>query len=214
MWYVVQTLAGKEDSACKAIRQAVAAEERQAEVRGAVGEACEPAEQRAEALSDVSDCSSAPARIHSREKPLLETCFVPRVRAMRKRGGQLVPVMEALFPGYLIAVTSRVGELAACIRSHVRSARLIGGQNEAFVPLNSEEVAWIDAFTHCGTQAIAISTAQVSAGDKVEVVEGPLMGREGWIASVNHRKKVAYLEIPAFGRTIHAQVGIRVVRKR
>ena len=54
----------------------------------------------------------------------------------------------------------------------------------------------------------------VSAGDKVEVIEGPLMGREGWISSVNHRKKVAYLKITAFGRTIHAQVGIRVVRKR
>ena len=133
---------------------------------------------------------------------------------MKKRNGQLQEVMETLFPGYLIAVTNRVDDLAACIRSHVRSACLIGGQDEAFVPLNREEVAWIDAFTHCGTQAIEVSTAVVSAGDKVEVIEGPLMGREGWISSVNHRKKVAYLEITAFGRTIHAQVGIRVVRKR
>ncbi len=175
MWYVVQTLAGKEESACKAIRQAVAAEERQTEGRN--------------------------------QKPLLETCFVPRCRALKKRDGKLVPVMEALFPGYLIAVTSRVEDLAACIRGHVRSARLIGGQDEAFVPLNRDEVAWIDAFTHCCTQAIEVSTAVVSAGDEVQVVAGPLMGREGWISNVNHRKKVAYLEIPAFGRTIHAQVG-------
>lgn len=182
MWYVVQTLAGKEDSACKAIRQAVAAEERQCEGEG--------------------------------QKPLLESCFVPRYRAMKKQDGALVPVMAALFPGYLIAVTSRVEDLHVCIRGHVRSARLIGGHDEAFVPLNRDEVAWIDAFTHCGTQAIDVSTAVVSAGDKVQVVAGPLMGHEGWISSVNHRKKVAYLEIPAFGRTIHAQVGIRVVRKR
>lgn len=182
MWYVIQTQAGKEESARKAICQAVAVEERQ------------------------GTCSC--------QKPLLEACFVPRVRVMKKRGGKLVPVMEALFPGYLIAVTSRVADLAACIRSHVRSARLIGGQDEAFVPLNRDEVAWIDAFTHCGTQVIEVSMATVSAGDQVEVVAGPLMGREGWITSVNHRKKVAHLEIPAFGRTIHAQVGIRVVRKR
>lgn len=186
MWYVVQTLAGKEESACKAISQAVAAEERQ----------------------------SAAACANAHQKPLLKHCFVPRYRAMKKRDGKLVPVMAALFPGYLIAVTSRVEDLAACIRSHVRSARLIGGQDEAFVPLNRDEVAWIDAFTHCGTEAIEASEAVVSAGDQVQVVAGPLMGREGWITSVSHRKKVAYLEIPAFGRTIHAQVGIRVVRKR
>ena len=187
MWYVVQTLAGKEESACKAISQAVAAEERQ---------------------------SAAASRAEAHRKPLLEHCFVPRYRAMKKRDGKLAPVMEALFPGYLIAVTSRVEDLAACIRSHVRSARLIGGQDEAFVPLNRDEVAWIDAFTHCGTEAVEVSEAVVSAGDQVQVVAGPLMGREGWISNVNHRKKVAYLEIPAFGRTIHAQVGIRVVRKR
>ena len=186
MWYVVQTLAGKEESACKAISQAVAAEERQ----------------------------SAAACANAHQKPLLEHCFVPRYRAMKKRDGKLAPVMAALFPGYLIAVTSRVEDLAAFIRGHVRSARLIGGQDEAFVPLNRDEVAWIDAFTHCGTEAIEVSEAVVSAGDQVQVVAGPLMGREGWITSVNHRKKVAYLEIPAFGRTIHAQVGIRVVRKR
>lgn len=182
MWYAVQTLAGREESACKAIRRAVSVEEQQA--------------------------------VGRHEKPLLEFCFVPRYRAMKKRDGKLAPVMEALFPGYLIAATSRVEDLAACIRGHVRSARLIGGQDEAFVPLNKDEVAWIDAFTHCGTQAIDVSEAVVSAGDQVQVVAGPLMGREGWISSANHRKKVAYLEIPAFGRTIHAQVGIRVVRKR
>lgn len=181
MWYVVQTLAGKEESARKAICQAVAAEERQRKA-GLCPDSqlgCEGAgAEKGETPYGVSDS------FH--EKSLLETCFVPRYRAMKKRNGQLQEVMETLFPGYLIAVTNRVDDLAACIRSHVRSARLIGGQDEAFVPLNREEVAWIDAFTHCGTQAIGVSTAVVSAGDKVEVIEGPLMGREGWISSVNH----------------------------
>lgn len=187
MWYVVQTLAGKEESARKAICQAVAAEGR----------------------SNAGHKSALNAN-----KPLLETCFVPRYSTMKKVNSALQPVDEVLFPGYLIVATSRVEDLAACIQSHVRTARLIGGQNEAFLPLNTEEVAWIDAFTHCGTQAIGISVAQVSEGDRVEVVEGPLVGHEGWIKKVNHRKKVAYLEISAFGRTINAQVGIRVVRKR
>lgn len=186
MWYVVQTLAGKEETARKAICQTVAAEQR---------------------TTENSDSSYSP-------KPLLEACFVPRYRAMKKKNGVPKETMEVLFPGYLIAVTNRVEDLSACIRSHVRTARLIGSQNEAFIPLNREEVAWIDAFTHCGTKAIDVSTAMVSEGDMVQVTEGPLMGREGWIKKINHRKKVAYLEIKAFGRTINAQVGIRVMRKR
>ena len=185
MWYVAQTLTGHEEAAREAVVQAVELERRIHE--GAQDGA---------------------------EKPVLETCFVPRYSTVRKREGEWVPVTEPLFPGYLIVVTDRVEDLATCLRRHLRSTRIIGKRSRAFIPLEADEIVWIDAFTHTGTDVIEISTGIVSKGDVVEVVEGPLVGHEGWIKDINHRKKVAYLEMEAFGRKIQAEVGLRVTRRR
>ncbi len=37
---------------------------------------------------------------------------------------------------------------------------------------------------------------------KLVIVEGPLKGREDWVRKVNHRKRLAYLEMPMGGRTV------------
>ena len=186
MWYVVQTLTGQEENTRIAIGQAVEFEGRNLE------------------------SSDSPRRF----KPILEKCFVPRYQTMQKKGGELVACMETLFPGYLIVSTDRINDLASCIRRRLRSAQIIGSRSKSFIPLSKEEVAWIDAFTNGGTGVIEMSTGIVSTGDTIKVIEGPLIGREGWIRKINHRRKVAYLEMSAFGRTIQAEVGLRVVRKQ
>ena len=183
MWYVVQAATGREDAACEAIRQ----------------------------VAQIESAREGLSKLESRK--LLETCFVPKFTAMRKSGGEWKPCVNTLFPGYLIVVTDRAGDLASCFRRRLHSVHLVGYNSEAFVPLSEGEVAWIDAFTCKGTHAIDMSTA-VSEGDVVEVVEGPLVHREGWLKKINHHRKTAYLEMEAFGRTICAQVGLRVVRKR
>lgn len=187
MWYVVQTFTGQEEAARKAIEQAVEAEDRTSVAVGADS---------------------------MRAKPILEKCFVPQYRIMRKKDGELRAVVEPMFPGYLIVVTNRVDDLASCLRRRLHHTRVIGGRSKAFIPLSKDEVAWIDAFTCGGSDAVEISTGVVSQGDTVEVIAGPLVGHEGWIREINHRRKVAYLEMTAFGRTIQAEVGLRVMRKR
>lgn len=185
MWYAAQTLTGKEEAACVAIGQAV----------------------------DLETRCQKPSDEGARVKPILERCFVPRYKTMRKREGELVACTESLFPGYLIVETNRVEDLASCIRRRLRNVQMVGSRSKSFVPLSDEETEWIDVFTNGGNDVIGMSTGLLN-GDAVEVVEGPLVGHEGWIQGVSHRKKVAYLEMKAFGRTIQAQVGLRVVRKR
>ena len=48
---------------------------------------------------------------------------------------------------------------------------------------------------------------------KLVIVEGPLKGREDWVRKVNHRKRLAYLEMPMEGRTVRAQAGLQIVNK-
>lgn len=143
---------------------------------------------------------------------LLQECFVPRYRTMKNRGGEWLPCDEVLFPGYLIVVSDCVDRLDRVLRKTPAFAKLLNVDG-AFVPLSREEVSWIDAFTQNGHRTIEMSTGYIK-GDRVVVTSGPLMGREGWIRKVNHRKKVAYLEIQMFGRTLNVEVGLRIVRKR
>lgn len=186
MWYVARACTGSEEAARIAIVQAV----------------------------DLETRCAKPSDGGHRTKPILERCFVPRYKTMRKREGELVACTEPLFRGYLIVETSKIDDLASCIRRRVRNVQILGSRSESFIPLSNEEAAWIDLFTNGGANKIEMSTGVVSAGDTVEVTEGPLVGHEGWIRGISHRKKVAYLEMSAFERTISAQVGLRVLRKR
>ena len=192
MWYVVQTQASREQQICDKIIEAAAAKEVPAAAAPAAG-------------SPVG--TPAPAA------PLLDEAFVPRYRTGRKVDGAWQPMDAVLFPGYLIVVTRRANDLAELVRKIPEFSRMIGQNDNVFVPLSDEEVAWIDAFTQRGHRVIGKSTA-VREGDRVTVIDGPLLHREGWIRKVNDRKKVAYLELEMFGTKVQAQVGIDVLRKR
>lgn len=48
---------------------------------------------------------------------------------------------------------------------------------------------------------------------RLVIVEGPLKGGENWVRKVNHRKRLAYLEMPMGGRTVRAQAGLQMVSK-
>ena len=53
----------------------------------------------------------------------------------------------------------------------------------------------------------------VIEGDQVRITKGPLRHHEGWIKKINRHKRLAYLEIEMFGRTLEAKVGLGIVRK-
>ena len=153
MWYVVQTVAGREFAVCRLIESLV-------------------------------------------EDDVLQECFVPRYEVQKQFRGQWRTCTATLFPGYLIVVTDRVDELESQLR-RVPAFAWVLSNDGGFVPLERDEVAWIDAFTEKGHRTV-----------------GPLVGREGWIRKINRRKRTAYLEIDMFGRTIQTKIGLGIVRKR
>ena len=115
------------------------------------------------------------------------------------------------FPGYLICVTSQVDELADKLR-RVRSLTKILGNDNAFIPLTEDERAWVQKVTQKDQRTVGESVGYMEDG-KLVIVEGPLKGREDWVRKVNHRKRLAYLEMPMGGRTVRAQAGLQMVSK-
>lgn len=49
--------------------------------------------------------------------------------------------------------------------------------------------------------------------DRVRILSGPLMGMEGNIRRIDRHKRIVYLEIEMFGRTVEMKVGLEIIRK-
>ena len=143
---------------------------------------------------------------------VVDECFVPRFRTgKRASDGRWVPIDERLLPGYVICSTQQVADVADQLRE-VKGLTHILGNDNAFIPLDEDERAWVQRSTKCGERTVGESVGYMEDG-KLVVVEGPLVGREDWVAKVSHRKRLAFLELPMGGRKVRAQAGLRMVSK-
>lgn len=168
MWYVVQTLSGREGRVCDLMERLVDSE-------------------------------------------LLEECFVLRYETVKKIRGEWRTCTAVLFPGYVIVVTNHVEQLEQALRKVPQFTRILGN-DRMFMPLERDEMAWLSAFTERKRRVIGMSSGVIE-GDEIVILEGPLMNRTGWIRKIDRRKRVAYLEMRMFGRTLQTKVGLGIVRK-
>ena len=143
---------------------------------------------------------------------VLKECFVPLYQTERKFHGEYRLVERNLFPGYVIAVSSDAIELNRIMREVSAFTRILGN-DKAFIPLDRTEMAFINSFTSEQHRIIRISRAVVEEGERIRVLEGPMVGREGWIKRINRRKGTAQVETEMFGRMISVEIGLAVMAK-
>lgn len=142
---------------------------------------------------------------------VLQECFVPRYELMKSFRGEWRLCTAKLFPGYVIVVTDDIDALEAELRKVPAFTKLLAS-GDAFLPLSPEEIDWIAAFTEHGDRVIEMSEGIIE-GDQVRITKGPLRHHEAWIKKINRHKRLAYLEIEMFGRTLEAKVGLGIVKK-
>ena len=73
------------------------------------------------------------------------------------------------------------------------------GDNEVFIPLNDEEVVWLNAFTGSDRRVIEMSEGIVE-GSKVIVLSGSFVGHEAEIKRIDRHRRMAELEVSMLGR--------------
>ena len=156
-------------------------------------------------------------------------CFAPLYRTQRKVAGAYVDEELPLVPGCICVVVdgaaagtpaddvagALVPEAAAAIEQTIRAAvRRTGvgtSARYAVEPLHETIVDWLSACTTPDNRVVDASAGVANDG-AVHVTAGPLAHKEQWIRKVNHRKKCAYLDIPAGARSIQAQTGLKLAR--
>jgi transcriptional antiterminator NusG len=146
------------------------------------------------------------------ERTVFDECFIPQYEVMKRFRGQWHKSTEILFPGYLFLVTDYADGLAQELRNVPAFTKLLSNGGK-FISLNADEVAWISAFTKQDSRVIEMSEGIIE-GDKVIVFKGPLINYGGSIRKIDRHKRIAYLDIGMFGRTMTVKVGMEIVRKR
>ena len=140
--------------------------------------------------------------------------FAPYRKALRKRGGQLIEVIERCFPGYIFVETSDVKTLFFELYWIPGFTKLLGREGDTynFVPLDKDESRMIDILYSKNNDRITeISNIEVREGEMIRVLDGPLAGLETQIKKVNLHKRKVTVEYMMCGRLVSSDVAINIV---
>jgi transcriptional antiterminator NusG len=121
-------------------------------------------------------------------------------------------VHKTLFPGYLFVNTDkdRIESFAERIR-HSDQFAVVLSTDDSFTPVSDEEVFLIDnAYSNNGVLGSSIGIIE---GDRVKILSGPLIGKEGLIKSINRHKRSAIIELIMFGRVSTVKIGLEIISK-
>lgn len=154
----------------------------------------------AEAISAMAQCA-------------VRDCFVLRREVMKRKDGAWRKRIERLFPGYVFVETDDPLRVRQLLRSVPAFTRLLGSAGDTFVPLTSDEVAWISVHTNAETHVLEMSEGAIE-GDRVTVTSGPLKGKEASITRIDRHKRLAWVDMDMFGRKKTIRVGLEIVAKR
>ncbi|WP_165062248.1 hypothetical protein [Adlercreutzia sp. ZJ154] len=141
-------------------------------------------------------------------------CFVPECRVVDGRGASSVAERRELAPVCLVKLNDSPDGLLNEMKK-TSALRRFAGRKAEFLPLRSEDAAWIDenAAPEGHGRVFDMSEGHIENGS-VTVTSGPLVGRENWIDKISHRKKRARLHIDMFGSAMDVEMGLKLVGKK
>ena len=140
--------------------------------------------------------------------------FSPYRKSLRKHKGEYKEVIERCFPGYLFVETDKPKELFFDLYWVDEYTKLLGreGITYNFTPLNDEESRMIDIlYSKNNNRTTEISDIEVSEGQIVKVLDGPLDGIEGTIKKIDLHKRKVLIEFPFCGRYVEATLAINII---
>ncbi|HCX03243.1 MAG TPA: transcription antiterminator [Clostridiales bacterium] len=135
--------------------------------------------------------------------------LVPKRELKERKSGKYRIVHKKLFPGYIIIKGKLTKEAYYKIKKIPMLLNLLTGQ-EGPLEIQKRELAVLNILIR--DEEIKISKAY-KENDQIKIVEGPLLGMEGRIESIDARKGRAKVSIDFLGTNKVVQLGIDVVEK-
>lgn len=142
--------------------------------------------------------------------------FSPYRMELRKYKGEFKEVRVRCFPGYIFVETLDAKQLFFDLYWVPGFTRLLGREEGTynFVPLDEDEARMIDILYNVNEdRTTRISDIEVVEGDKIRILDGPLVGLETKIKKVDLHKRMVVIEFMLCNRPVEAKVGINIVTK-
>lgn len=170
-------------------------------------------------------------------------CFHPMRHVRKKFHGEWKDFHEKLLPGYVFITSNTVQELYQKLRQVPVLTKILGKENECFVALQKNEVAWLECLMQIdewetqrksvteknslkaeanrgsgkaeGSGVAEIALSQVLAEeDGITILSGPLKSMEGTVKKIHLHKRLAVVEVELMGRKTEIYLGIELVKKK
>lgn len=136
--------------------------------------------------------------------------FAPHYERKKKYLGQWNMETALLFPGYLFVISSHPEELYKDLKRIPQLTRLLG-TGEKWTPMTDEDIEIVELLS--GKEHLMKFSEGCIQGAKVIVTRGPLKGLEGSISRIDRHRRLAWLTVELFGRTVELQAGLEVIWK-
>lgn len=141
--------------------------------------------------------------------------FIPSYEIKKRYAGTWQLRREVLFPGYVFVETKTPDVFRGQLHRVPSMARILTSGDEQeryFIPLTDEEKTVISAFIGDDDFVMRMSEGVIE-GDEVVILKGPLMHWGGVVKKIDRHKRLAYLEIPMFGRLLTIKAGLEIIKK-
>ena len=141
---------------------------------------------------------------------ILIDSFVPKYKRLRKYQGKWHQEEAILFSGYVFLISDYINDVFQELKKIPDLTKLLGNFGDYISSLYEEEVNFLQTFSK--DYVVDISSGYIE-GDKIVIIDGPLMGYEGRIKKTDRHKRLAYLEVKMFDQITLVKVGLEVVSK-
>lgn len=134
--------------------------------------------------------------------------LVPKRRLRERKNGIWHTKIKPLFPGYLLLNGEIKREEYGLLRKVPGVIKLLGDKDKP-TEIKGHEIEIIRKLT-CGSEIIECSGIQ-SENQEVIVIDGPLVGLEGYIDSIDRRKGRAKVRLNLMGEPRIVELSITMV---
>ena len=144
-------------------------------------------------------------------KDILQECFIPKTKTMRKVRGSFIEREEILFKGYVFMITDAIDDLYQNLKLIPELTKVLGNDGSGILPILKEEAIFLVKFGK-EDHIVDMSKGYI-IGSKIMIISGPLMGNEGIIRKIDRHKRIAYVEVKLFDQITTVKVGLEIISK-
>lgn len=129
--------------------------------------------------------------------------FFPKKIMLEYSKGTFKAVQRALYPGYAFIRSSK-NNLTTLLDQKPRGFRDFIRSGDELIPLHDNEINWLKSITDA--EGVVGISRGMKKNQNIEIVSGPLQGREAQVISYSKRKKRAKLEVSLGMRKINLEL--------